>query len=298
MKHYAIANAFKKGEITGNDLPEVAPVAKGAAAVIDLKNAVGLGQVMDGLCNANSTIIGTELKGFISGATSDYNIDGAIISSWAPNVSNTMVFTRIVIQNTDTSKENAVLYIVYTGFKNDAGNGAWNRNISYFGSETSNDLWDLTYHDPVIDLSKIGEIKLEDGTTISKDSTSEQILASNYKIANELRDYMAENYILNYNGNFKISSSNETVKIGKFDDKGLFQENKAEAAIAKSANVELNDSESDAGSSTDTTLKNNNNVIFVQFVIQTETGKNTSASQNTGVNGIYKGFYITGYKIA
>ena len=155
---------------------------------------------MDELCG--TTISGPELKSFINnGDTSAYNLDNAKISTWAPNVDNTMVFTRVVVPNTDETKENAVLYIVYTGFKSpgenkvDAGNAAWNRNLPYFTDDVSKDLWDLKWNEPVINLSKIDGIDLGGGVKITKDSTVQDIQTN----ADKIRDYMAKNYILGLN---------------------------------------------------------------------------------------------------
>ena len=105
---------------------------------------------MDELCK--STISADDLQKFINNYNNNnYDLSKATISSWAPSVDGTTVFTRIVVPS-KTGGRDAILYLAYTGLQNDDGNAVWNRNIAYPGNTN---LWDSEWKEPVIDLSKI-----------------------------------------------------------------------------------------------------------------------------------------------
>ena len=156
----AIAAALKSDQTTGNHLQEITPKNNGAAAVIDLSNPGSgqtkptLSQVMNEL--SSTTISKDEIKKFITnGDSENYNLDNAIISTWTPTVDYSMVITRIVVPNKDNSNS-AIMYLDYTGYTIDQGNGAWNRNVTYVdANDLSGDLWDKEFNEPVIDLSKV-----------------------------------------------------------------------------------------------------------------------------------------------
>lgn len=141
----AITNALASpNPATENKLPDATPKDNGASVTITIPNNNGLGKVMDSL--SNTRISSTELKPFINGIDqTDFDFSKVIISNWAPSIDGSMFFTRIVIPsktNIINNKE-AVLYMVYNGFSNDDGNGAWNRNIPYFNATNIDEnLWD------------------------------------------------------------------------------------------------------------------------------------------------------------
>ena len=268
----AIANALASSNTaTGNKLPDATPKDNGASVTITIPNNNGLGKVMDSL--SNTRISSTELKPFINGIDqTDFDFSKVIISNWAPSVDGSMFFTRIVIPsktNTVNNKE-AVLYMVYNGFSNDDGNGAWNRNIPYFNATNIDEnLWDSIYKDPVIDLTKIkGDICGITSSSKVSDIESKQ---------NDILNYVAQNYILGFN-KLTISDKNKSFNVGSFDSNGNFVKNKNGKVSSQS-----ND------------LKNNNNVIMIQFVVKPN--DKTSAQINPNTSGIYKSLYIIGYSV-
>lgn len=152
-------------------------------------------------------------------------------------------------------------------------------------------MWDLKYKELVIDPSKIDGITLENGTKISKDSTVEVIKTN----ADEIRDYTAKNYILGFNANFTISKDNEAKEEESFDSNGEFQKS---ASVTLKSTIKENISEkNDEKDSNDGILKNNNSVFKIHFVVQPTENKVISFSlNNDSAKGIYKGFYLIGYK--
>ena len=186
-----------------------------ASAIIDLSsltsNKPTYSQVMNELCN--TSITGTEISNFITSNDSAYNVSKATFSAWAPTVDKKMIFTRIVIPNTNTSEPAAIMYLAYTGYTDDVGSAAWNRNLGYYNSDPSKDLWDKKYNEPVINL---GTDKLWN-TDITSSSKATDITSK----AKELATYMAQNYILDV-GNFDLNAFEDKVQVGSFNGEGDF----------------------------------------------------------------------------
>ena len=310
----AIADSLKStAQGTGNNLQEVKPVVpnnEGAAAIINLSSPESgkivptLSQVMNEL--SNTTISSEELQKFINNKDdTNYDLSKAIISTWAPTVDYKMVVTRIVIPNKDNTNS-AIMYLAYTGYTIDQGNAAWNRNISYIDSSNlSGNLWDKGFNDPVIDLSKVnGYIG---NTGISKESTSEQILAK----ADDLSKYIANNYIIG-SENFSVErvADWDHGSTGKFNGYGEYKANIS--PTNKILKTSISTKESSTKTSSDV-LVNNDNVIRIKFFL--DLGKKSDGSAITLPNGLdgnkfhgyekykndnygfWKAFYIVGYKI-
>ena len=307
----AIANSLKSTtQGTGNHLQDVTPKNEGAAAVIDLskpdsgKSVPTLSQVMNEL--SETTISSTKLKDFITNTdTTNYDLTKATISTWAPTVDYSMVITRIVIPNKDNT-DSAIMYLAYTGYIIDQGNGAWNRNIAYIdSSDLSGNLWDKEFNDPVIDLSKVkGNIGYTD---ISKDSTSDQILAK----STDLTKYITDNYIIGLE-NFTVQHDKTDDSIGKFDAAGNYGVNQMQTTNQTSKSLTLLKDETNTTATTDV-LVSNDNVIQIKFFL--DLGKDSDGKpielpksladnskdldnyeKNNDSYGFLKAFYIVGYK--
>lgn len=113
------------------------------------------------------------------------------------------------------------MYLTYTDYKIDQGNGAWNRNIAYIdSSDLSGNSWDKRFNDPVIDLSKVNGYIGDTG--ILKESTSEQILSK----ADDLSKYIANNYIIG-SENFSVErvADWDHGSTGKFNIYGTYEAN-------------------------------------------------------------------------
>lgn len=265
----AIATALKKGATNGNDLQEITPTDNGAAAVIKLNNNIGLGKVMDSLCSSPKTNLSKDLlKSFIkNSASSQYDFANASVSTWTPSVDGSKVFTRIVIPSKEKDGQEAIMYIVYTGFTIDDGNGSWNRNIKYLGSSNlSSNLWDKQYNEPVFNLSNLNDSSL---LGVSKDSTFQNINAAKQTIAYNV----AKTYNMRFN-NLSLDVSKTTCTKGSFDSSGKFI-----TTLASGNNL---------------SLINNPNVIQLKFLLKP---KNSSyASLSSG--GIWKAIYFIGYKVS
>lgn len=162
--------------------------------------------------------------------------------------------------------------------KNEDGNGAWNRNISYPGN---NNLWDSDWHEPVIDLSKLsGTIG---NSSISKDSTFTDI--TNVQNIKPVLQYMVDNYIMD-SGKFGIcftgikgdpNQYNNTIVPGKFNSTtNKFKKNNAQ---------------------------NQNNAVQFKFFLRIKDKDATSAKNESMSNnkpnenfGFWKSLYIINYK--
>ena len=284
----AVTNALKKDTPnTGNNISDDAAVktmGDGASAVIDLSKLSSdkkptYSQVMNELCN--TSISGDEVNNFIKSNNKDsYDVSKASFSAWAPTVDQKMIFTRIVIPNSDANKPSAIMYLAYTGYTNDSGSAAWNRNLGYYiTSDSSKDLWDVEWNEPVINLD---ENKLWD-TNITSDSNANEIKTESSKLAT----YIATNYILDVS-NFDLDVSGDKVQVGSFNENGEF----------KSSEVAVKESNAD------TTLKNNANVIQIKFLLKLKEGQSVPKALDgkkllSGYNelskGFWKAFYITGY---
>ena len=265
---------------SGNKLPELDATISGANAIIKLPSTVTLTQVMYEL--SNTSISSSELKDFFTGDTSSFNLDNATISGWALSVDHSKMFTRIVIPSATSGGQEAILYIVYTGYdyKTISGSPIWNRNIPYFDAkDENNDLWDIKYKEPVIDLTN-NNIKFND-VDLSKDSSATQIKSK----ASEIAQYVAQEYLLGYS-NFDIDTAKIDSSTGKFDENGLFS-----ASVSK----ETKDSENSS------ILKNNDNVIQIRILLKAKNGFKTPTNDNEynynlKDTGFWKAFYIVGYK--
>lgn len=306
-----IAKALKSDSTSGigNNLQEVTPIVptnEEAAAIIDLskpdtgKQVPTLSQVMNEL--SNTTISIDELKSFVKNEDEEnYNLTYAKISTWAPTVDYSMVITRIVIPNKDSTKDSAIMYLAYTGYTIDQGNGAWNRNIIYIGaSDLRGDLWDKQYNEPVIDLTEVdGSIG---DTGISKDLIDRQILVE----GDVLSKYIVDNYIIgSENFTIEYDHSWSHASTGRFDNYGKYiadtdPDEKEELLSLKGASKAPVD-----------VLTNNNNVIQIKFFLSlgnNSDGKPIQLPQSLdnkplnsyesydGTYGFWKSFYIVGYK--
>ena len=277
-------------EGSGNKLPEVDVKPNGATAIIDLKDQnATLTQVMYEL--SNTSISSSELKGFFVGDTSSFKLDNATISGWALSVDHSRMFTRIVIPSATDGGQEAILYIVYTGYtyENISGSPIWNRNIPYFDAKDVNsDLWDKKYNEPVIDLTNTNiNFKDTSGTSveISKNSNVDDIKAKSSEIA----QYVASQYLMGYD-NFSKGSVTSSNDVGSFNNDGIFNANKKDS---KSLNLLADDN----------ILSNNNNVIQIRVLLKPNSGLSTPTDDNNlyGYNkansGFWKAFYIVGYSV-
>ena len=289
----AVTNALKKGTPnTGNNISDDAVVKTmggGASAVIDLSKLSSdkkptYSQVMNELCN--TSITGDEVKSFIKTTNQDiYDVSQATFSAWAPTVDKKMVFTRIVIPCKDNTKSSAIMYLAYTGYTDDSGSAAWNRNLGYYNSNPSNDLWDKKYNEPVINL---GTDKLWN-TNITSSTKATDIIAKKQ----DLVDYIAQNYILDV-GNFDLDDSVDSATIGKFTQDGTFVANQSKE-VAQTENSSI--------------TTNNNNVIEIKFFLKLRGDKAelpnaldgktplNGYGDNKNAKGFWKAFYITGYSV-
>ena len=279
---------------TGNNLPEVTPKDNGSSVTIDLKNSgqsVGLGKVMDELCK--STISTDELQNFIKNSkdNSNYDFSKATISSWAPSVDETTVFTRIVVPSKELNGRSAILYLAYTGFTKDDGNAVWNRNITYPGGTNS---WDSQWKEPIIDLSKVsGNIG---DSSISNSSTLEDI--TNKDKIDLVVQYMVDNYIMGsqnftycFTGIKDGTNNDSTIVEGSFDSNGNFNPKASKSAETKNSISTIEE----ADSTTNSPLNGKNAVEFKIFLMpkQSTTAQTTTLNST---NGIWRSFYIIDYK--
>ena len=280
------ANSGGSGTGTGNKLPDVEPSDNGSSVTINLtgKSEVkGLGQVMDELCK--STITSSQLNEFISKGSdsSNYDLSKATISSWAPSVDGTTVFTRIVVPSTSNGR-NAILYIAYTGFKNDDGNAVWNRNILYPGSDDkTGNKWDSKWKEPIIDLSKVSENI--GSSNISSNSTLDDI--KNTENMKPVVDYMVNNYIMdskNFNycfSNDSAAGQGEAIVQGSFDNNWEFTKN-----------TTTKENSETTGDSTN----NKTNAVEFKIFFMPKTSTSASTEKVSDTSGIWRSFYIINYK--
>ena len=270
--------ALKNGvATTGNKLPETNSSANGAIVSINLSNDVTLTQVMYDL--NNTTLSGCNLSEFIKGGSNSFKVNEASISNWSLSIDHSKMFTRIVVPSNDTNSQEAILYIVYTGYsyKNISGSPIWNRNIPYLNVEsTEKDLWDKKYNEPIIDLGNVNGTF--GGVALSKDLKARDLMDN----AKNLAQYMSQNYLLGYS-NFKVDVGDNatTSKIGEFVN-GDFVVNGSEIKTKTASNI-----------------MNNDNVIQVNVLLKAKDSFTTPSKDENGFDttskGFWKAFYIIGY---